>query len=287
MDGTVTSLIGGRDGNCAVVAPPQLLIDGICCPSYTQCNGSAATTLGRLVGNATMASYMGTNSSSNTTNTSTAVASQPTLAARAADLADITIEYYGPSGDYGLDWETGDYTTFTPSVSWGVDQVCIISPQGFCGFWSTDETLGFEVGPVADGQSSACYTVGGAYVLAGGICCRSSDGCYSASRSAKALSVRDSTASNDTPPTREITFYGDPAFYVEAGGVRTSLQIVADGRIEPLVAFGQPVVEVCLNAGICQFYIGGTLDLGPGILSGNGGCIGFQPSVTLTGVACN
>jgi hypothetical protein len=241
--------------------------------------------LAGLVDNTIMASFAGAISSSNTT--SDVTASKRTLAARAADVEDITIEYYGPSGLYGLQFVTGDYSFFMPSVGWGVDQVCIISPQGFCGFWSADETLGFEVGRVVAGQSSICYIVGGAYVLAGGICCRTSDDCDLPSRSTKALAVRDTTTSNDTPPTREITFYGDPAVYVEAGGVRTSLRIVANGHIQPLVAFGQPLVEVCLDGGICQFYIGGQLDLGPGILTGNGGCIGFQPSVTLTAVACN
>jgi hypothetical protein len=232
-----------------------------------------------------MASYMGTLASSNAS--AAVAASKTTLAARAANVKDVTIQYYGPSSDYGLQFATADYTTFVPSVTWGVDQVCIISPQGFCGFWSTDETLGFEVGPVADGQSGACYTIGGAYVLGGGICCRSSDGCNSARRSTKALSIRDSTASADTPPYREITFYGDPDFYVEAGEIKTFFQILADGHMEPLPAMGQPVVEVCLDGGKCQFYVGAELDLGPSILTGNGGCLGFQQSATLTGVACN
>ena len=125
----------------------------------------------------------------NSTNT-TVENHENTIAGRAADVEDVTIEYYGPSNDYALQWVTGDYSPFTPSATWGVDQVCIISPQGYCGFWSADETHGFEVGPVAEGQSGACYTVGGAYVLAGGICCRSSDGC-SSKRSNKPLSILD------------------------------------------------------------------------------------------------
>ena len=141
-----------------------------------------------------MDEYMGGNATNVTNTTNTTVDNyENTIADREADVEDITIQYYGPSNDYALQWVTGDYSLFTPSATWGVDQVCIISPQGYCLFWSADLTLGFEVGAVAEGQQGACHTVADAYVLAGGICCRSSDGC-SSKRATKPLSIRDTTS---------------------------------------------------------------------------------------------
>lgn len=227
-----------------------------------------------------MASILSTNGTSNTI-----VASNTTMTTRAADVAgDVTIQYWGAGDAYDFQLVDGGYNLFTPLATWGVDQVCIVTPQGFCGFWNADESLGFEVGPVAEGQSGACYTVGGAYVLAGGICCRSSDGCNS-KRSIEPLSVRDNAASvSAAAVTRHITFYGDPAVYVAGGGVETYLQVPNDGKLVSIPAFGQPAVQVCLNSGSCQFWEGDAT--GPAIKGGNGGCLMFDSSITLSFVAC-
>lgn len=283
-DGTDTVVIGGQDSNCAVVAPPQVLIDGICCNSPSQCNASDQETIARIAGPAVLASIMG----ANVTNT-TVDDSETTVAVRDASIdGDVTIQYWGAGDAYTFQLVTGDYSIFAPLATWGVDQVCIISPQGFCGFWSQDETLGFEVGPVAAGDSGACYAVGGAYILVGGICCQSSDGCNSG-HSVEPFSIPDIAASDSAAAvTRHITFSGDPLIYTTDGGVTTVLQIVGDGHMEALPAFGGSVVKACVNnGGLCQFYQGETFTIGPSISGGHGGCLEFSPSIHLTGVACN
>jgi hypothetical protein len=167
----------------------------------------------------------------------------------------------------------------------------MVSPDGYCGFWSVDLKQGFQLGPPAAGASGACHTVGPPYVLGGGICCKTEDNCYPRHKALQKRSIEPISISDTTDvdfaaaSTAHITFYGDPAVYVEDGGVTTVLQLVADAHMEKLISFGEPVIKLCVDTPTtCQFYIGTAI--GPSFSGATGECQEFNPSITLTSVQC-
>jgi hypothetical protein len=164
----------------------------------------------------------------------------------------------------------------------------MVSPDGYCGFWSVDLKQGFQLGPPAAGASGACHTVGPPYVLGGGICCKTEDSCYLRhkalqKRSIELSSIRDTDTDSAAQSIVDNTLYGDPVDYPD--GKTFNLFINPDAQIVPLLASAQPVVKICVNKGFsCQFFIGEAI--GPSFYGGTGGCQKFDPDIIVTTVIC-
>ena len=235
--------------------------------------------------NGTTSDDLGSIESMNTTVASN-IASNTSLATREVEADPITIQYFGAdqtSYDVYLTSEDGG---IFPTPSFAVVQVCIISPAGWCGFWSSDETQGFQVGPAASGQSGACHTVGPPFVLSAGICYEPASG-RTKKRSVDMVSAPDTiTVDSAAAVVRYLIIYSDPPAGTGSDEVISWVLVPGTGQWQSLPAQDQPIHEVCIdNGGSCQFWT--AAGPGPSIFGGQGGCLTLVPSVTLTGVACD
>lgn len=262
----VTSIMGEQvaSGTCQPISPPQVLGAGRCCRladvSAAGCRFPFKALPDRSIEPISVRNASDVNST----------ASLP-----------VFITFYGDPAYYP---ETKGVTTYLATAAdahlqklatFGqpVVQVCVDTKTS-CQFYLEDGA----VGPSFYGATGGCQNFLPSLYL-GSVQCIDSP--FEAPISIRDIADVDSAAATTT----KVTFYGDPAVYTKAGGVITSIRFLADGHVQDLLAFGQPVIGVCVNTKVsCQFYT--ATGLGPSFYGATGGCQDVEPSEFLVSVQC-
>jgi hypothetical protein len=251
----------GASSACHTMGPPYVLGGGICCKTEDSCYPHHKALPKRSI------------EPSSARNTDVESAAQ--------SIVDITLHgdpvYYPDGNTFNLfinpDVQIVPLLAFAQPVA----KICV--NKGFsCQFF-----IGEATGPFFYGGTGGCQEFDPSIIVTSVICIL---GAFKEGASIEPISIRDTTdVDSAAASTAHITFYGDPAVYVEDGGVTTVLQLVADAHVEQLISFGEPVVKLCVDTPTtCQFYIGTAI--GPSFYGATGGCQVFNPSITLTSVQC-